>query len=86
MDRETAEIVLLENSDLTRMEIQQRYPDLKDLYRILIHTDDDPKVQAKIDRERKKFNFGPKLRAIQGSYGFVYIDSREEHNLGKFSN
>ena len=85
MDREAAELVLAENSDLTPQQISLEYPELEDLYRILVQNtpDVDPEEQKEIDDERKHFNFGPKIRHIIGSYGTSYISPRIEPDLAR---
>ena len=83
MDREAAEVVLSENSDLTRMEISLQFPDLEDLFQILIQNtpDVDLEEQIEIDQERIRLNFKPKLKDIQGSYGTSYIGPKYESSL-----
>ena len=85
MDREAAETVLLENSDLTREEIMLQYSDMEDLFRIAIeNTHDLPlEEQNEIDQERKQLNCNSKLRDIQGSYGTAYISLQYETDLSK---
>ena len=82
MDREAAETVLAENSDLTRMEITLQYPDLEDLFQIVVQNTDEEE-QKEIDQERNQHNFNSKLRHIPGSYGTSYISPKIEPMLAK---
>ena len=85
MDREAAETVLVENSDLTPQEVSLHYPDLEDLYRILVQNtpDVDPEEQKEIDDERQQLKCGPKIKNIIGSYGTSYISPRTEPDLAR---
>ena len=65
------------------MEISLEYPDLEDLYQILVQNTPDLEEQKEIDQERIQLNFGSKLKHIQGSYGTSYISPKIEPSLAK---